>query len=95
MINPECLASLLFCETMQRSESIVICGAERFSNYTGYSNSFRWSGDHQDTTPRELPAAATTTAAGKRKAAGAKQHQSAGGRLCTVVGFASFHELIT
>jgi hypothetical protein len=53
VINPECLAALLFSEVMEDSECIVIIGAERFSNYTGYSSSFEWSSDHKDDTPKD------------------------------------------
>lgn len=53
MICPELLCSLLFCEVMQPNESIVIKGAERFSSYTGYADSFEWSDDYIDETPRD------------------------------------------
>ena len=28
-------------------------GCERFSNYTGYGDTFRWAGNHIDPTPRD------------------------------------------
>eukprot|EP00741_Cyanophora_paradoxa_P008000 tig00001234_g7739.t1 len=40
MINPECLVSLLLCAAMDDNEAILIAGAERVSNYSGYASSF-------------------------------------------------------
>ncbi|KAJ9187182.1 hypothetical protein P3X46_002667 [Hevea brasiliensis] len=48
MINPELIAGMLFLPHMEDNEAIEIVGAERFSNYTGYASSFRFSGDHVD-----------------------------------------------
>ncbi|CAB4319302.1 unnamed protein product [Prunus armeniaca] len=48
MINPELIASMLFMPSMADNEAIEIIGAERFSNYTGYASSFRFSGDYVD-----------------------------------------------
>lgn len=50
-INPECLIGLLFVEVMDVDESVTMIGAERFTDYTGYSNSFQYAGDHVDHTP--------------------------------------------
>ncbi|XP_024004108.1 poly(ADP-ribose) glycohydrolase 1 [Eutrema salsugineum] len=49
MINPELIAGMLFLPAMEASEAIEVVGAERFSHYTGYSSSFRFSGDYMDT----------------------------------------------
>ncbi|GER27934.1 poly(ADP-ribose) glycohydrolase [Striga asiatica] len=46
--NPELITSMLFLPMMADNEAIEIIGSERFSNYTGYSSSFRFSGDHED-----------------------------------------------
>ena len=51
LICPECLPGLLFSEVMDRGECIVIVGLERFSNYAGYSSTFRFAGPHDDPTP--------------------------------------------
>ncbi|XP_057957070.1 poly(ADP-ribose) glycohydrolase 1 isoform X2 [Malania oleifera] len=48
MINPELIVGMLFLPSMEDNEAIEIFGAERFSNYTGYASSFRFSGDHVD-----------------------------------------------
>uniref|UniRef100_A0A2P2KS05 PolyADP-ribose glycohydrolase 1-like isoform X2 n=1 Tax=Rhizophora mucronata TaxID=61149 RepID=A0A2P2KS05_RHIMU len=48
MINPELIAGMLFLPCMEDNEAIEIVGAERFSNYTGYASSFRFSGNHMD-----------------------------------------------
>lgn len=34
--------SMILCEKMDHNEAVVICGAQRFSNYDGYGSSFRW-----------------------------------------------------
>ncbi|CAA7027327.1 unnamed protein product [Microthlaspi erraticum] len=49
MINPELIAGMLFLPAMEVTEAIEVVGAERFSHYTGYSSSFRFSGDYIDT----------------------------------------------
>lgn len=48
MINPELIAGMLFLPSMAENEAIEIVGAERFSDYTGYASSFRFSGDYVD-----------------------------------------------
>ncbi|KAK6138602.1 hypothetical protein DH2020_027655 [Rehmannia glutinosa] len=48
MINPELIVSMLLFSSMADNEAIEIVGAERFSNYTGYAKSFRFSGDYMD-----------------------------------------------
>ncbi|KAF4360299.1 hypothetical protein F8388_020590 [Cannabis sativa] len=48
MINPELIAGMLFLPALEDNESIEVVGAERFSNYTGYASSFRFSGDYVD-----------------------------------------------
>ncbi|XP_070545478.1 poly(ADP-ribose) glycohydrolase-like isoform X2 [Ptychodera flava] len=53
MICPEMIISRLFTEVLDNNECLVMKGCERFSNYTGYSDSFRWAGDFQDKTPRD------------------------------------------
>ncbi|KAG7568712.1 Poly(ADP-ribose) glycohydrolase [Arabidopsis thaliana x Arabidopsis arenosa] len=47
MINPELIVGMLFLPTMEVTEAIEAVGAERFSHYTGYSSSFRFSGVSQ------------------------------------------------
>ena len=51
LICPEMLVSRLFCEVMSDKECVVMVGAERFSSYSGYSDSFRWTGPYKDNTP--------------------------------------------
>ncbi|KAF8402438.1 hypothetical protein HHK36_013394 [Tetracentron sinense] len=53
MINPELIVGMLFLPSMADNEAIEIVGAERFSNYTGYAASFRFSGDYLDNRPRD------------------------------------------
>lgn len=48
MINPELIIAMLFLPSMADNEAIEIVGAERFSDYSGYAASFRFSGDYVD-----------------------------------------------
>ncbi|MCL7042716.1 hypothetical protein MKW94_012109 [Papaver nudicaule] len=48
MINPELIVGMLFLPCMDDNEAIEIVGVERFSNYTGYGSTFRFSGDYLD-----------------------------------------------
>ncbi|MED6146431.1 hypothetical protein PIB30_034452 [Stylosanthes scabra] len=48
MISPELIAGMLFLPAMEENEAIDIVGIERFSSYTGYASSFRFSGDYVD-----------------------------------------------
>ncbi|KAL5702658.1 poly(ADP-ribose) glycohydrolase [Ranunculus cassubicifolius] len=53
MINPELIIGMLFLPCMSDNEAIEIVGAERFSNYTGYASTFRFSGDFLDEKPTD------------------------------------------
>jgi len=53
-VCPELIASLLFTEVLDDNEVMIIIGAEQFSNYSGYANSFRFSGRHHDKTPLDV-----------------------------------------
>ncbi|XP_019422278.1 PREDICTED: poly(ADP-ribose) glycohydrolase 1 isoform X1 [Lupinus angustifolius] len=48
MVSPELIAGMLFLPSMADNEAIEIVGVERFSSYTGYASSFRFSGDYVD-----------------------------------------------
>ena len=50
MICPELIVSMLFTEQLDDLECLVISGHERYSNYTGYASSFKFSGNHLDQT---------------------------------------------
>ncbi|KAF9928694.1 hypothetical protein FBU30_002165 [Linnemannia zychae] len=52
-ICPELIISRLFTQTLQDNEALLIKGAERFSNYNGYAQTFEWHSDFVDTTPRD------------------------------------------
>ncbi|KAI9094957.1 hypothetical protein DFS34DRAFT_231111 [Phlyctochytrium arcticum] len=49
IIYPELLVSRLFTEVLANDEVVLITGAERFSSYTGYSNTFQFAGSFVDT----------------------------------------------
>ncbi|KAI6213099.1 hypothetical protein M3Y94_00109900 [Aphelenchoides besseyi] len=48
LISPECLISCLLCDVMNDNESILIIGAQRFSYYEGYSQSFKHVRGYKD-----------------------------------------------
>ncbi|KAG0281784.1 hypothetical protein BGZ95_010437 [Linnemannia exigua] len=52
-ICPELIVSRLFTQMLQNNEAVLIKGAERFSNYNGYAQTFEWHSNHFDTTPRD------------------------------------------
>ncbi|TPX68175.1 hypothetical protein SpCBS45565_g03241 [Spizellomyces sp. 'palustris'] len=53
IINPELLVSRLFTEELLPHEAVFMIGAERFSNYTGYGDTFEWAGNYVDKTERD------------------------------------------
>ncbi|GJJ67697.1 poly(ADP-ribose) glycohydrolase [Entomortierella parvispora] len=53
MICPELIISRLFTTQLEANESLLIKGAERYSNYIGYSKTFEWYSDHKDPVPRD------------------------------------------
>ncbi|XP_005992474.1 poly(ADP-ribose) glycohydrolase isoform X2 [Latimeria chalumnae] len=53
IINPELIVSRLFTEVLDHNECLIITGAEQYSNYEGYAESYRWAGKHTDETPRD------------------------------------------
>ncbi|KAG9063801.1 hypothetical protein KI688_003913 [Linnemannia hyalina] len=53
VICPELIISRLFTQTLQNNEALLMKGAERFSNYNGYAQTFEWHSNHIDTTPRD------------------------------------------
>ena len=53
VICPELIVSRLFTECLKPTEALLMVGCERFSNYSGYSYTFQWAGNHEDHTPRD------------------------------------------
>ncbi|XP_028990607.2 poly(ADP-ribose) glycohydrolase [Betta splendens] len=53
LINPELIISRLFTEALGHNECLIITGTQQYSKYTGYSQTYKWAGSHQDTTPRD------------------------------------------
>lgn len=54
MVCPELIVGMLFQEKMTNNESILITGAEQYSEYSGYSNTFTFAGAHYDKLNRDL-----------------------------------------
>ncbi|XP_055033059.2 poly(ADP-ribose) glycohydrolase isoform X1 [Misgurnus anguillicaudatus] len=53
LINPELIVARLFTEALDDNECLIITGTEQFSRYSGYSDTFKWDGNHDDQTPRD------------------------------------------
>ncbi|XP_039961017.1 poly(ADP-ribose) glycohydrolase [Bactrocera tryoni] len=53
VICPELLLSKLFTECLRPTEALLMVGAERFSDYSGYASTFEWAGNHEDCIPRD------------------------------------------
>ncbi|KAK1881094.1 Poly(ADP-ribose) glycohydrolase [Dissostichus eleginoides] len=53
LINPELIVSRLFTEALDHNECLIITGSQQYSKYTGYAQTYKWAGSHQDTTPRD------------------------------------------
>lgn len=53
IINPELIVSRLFTEALEPNECLIITGAEQYSKYSGYSDSYKWKENYQDETPRD------------------------------------------
>jgi len=50
MLCPELIVSRLLTEVLDDHETLVVNGHQRFSDHVGYASSFRWVGDHVDST---------------------------------------------
>jgi len=48
LINPELIVTRLFTEALEKTECLVVTGCQRFSQFEGYSDSFRWKGNADD-----------------------------------------------
>lgn len=53
LINPELIVSRLFTEALDHNECLIITGTQQYSKYTGYAQTYEWSGSHQDKTPSD------------------------------------------
>ncbi|XP_057337109.1 poly(ADP-ribose) glycohydrolase-like [Microplitis mediator] len=61
VICPELLVTMLVTEELDDTEALIITGVERYSNYVGYSYSFKWDGNFVDETPRDSSGRRQTT----------------------------------
>ncbi|XP_061084581.1 poly(ADP-ribose) glycohydrolase-like [Conger conger] len=53
LINPELIVSRLFTEALHHNECLIVTGAEQYSKYTGYAESYKWLDRHNDETRRD------------------------------------------
>lgn len=47
-ISPELIAARLFTEVLDDDEVLIITGSTQFSKYSGYGDSFKFEGPHED-----------------------------------------------
>ncbi|OQR76478.1 poly(ADP-ribose) glycohydrolase-like [Tropilaelaps mercedesae] len=53
VIYPELIVSRLFTEALDDNEALLMTGPERFNEYRGYSDDFRWGGNVVDVRERD------------------------------------------
>ncbi|XP_020278615.1 poly(ADP-ribose) glycohydrolase-like [Pseudomyrmex gracilis] len=53
VICPELLVTMLVTEELDKTEALIVSGVERYSKYEGYGNTFKWTGNFIDDTPRD------------------------------------------
>ncbi|XP_077468620.1 poly(ADP-ribose) glycohydrolase [Stigmatopora argus] len=53
IINPELIVSRLFTEALEHNECLIITGAEQYSRYSGYAETYKWDECYNDETPRD------------------------------------------
>uniref|UniRef100_A0A8C7LH14 poly(ADP-ribose) glycohydrolase n=2 Tax=Oncorhynchus kisutch TaxID=8019 RepID=A0A8C7LH14_ONCKI len=53
LMNPELIVSRLFTEKLGDNECLFITGSQQFSQYSGYSDTFKWEGPHRDDFERD------------------------------------------
>ncbi|XP_061914047.1 poly(ADP-ribose) glycohydrolase-like isoform X2 [Entelurus aequoreus] len=53
LINPELIVSRLFTEALEHNECLIITGAEQYSRYSGYAETYKWDESYKDETPRD------------------------------------------
>lgn len=51
VICPELLCSRLFTEQLAVNECLIMMGCQRFSSYSGYASTFKWTAPFEDLTP--------------------------------------------
>ena len=58
VVLPELLVTCLFCGRMSANEALIITGAECFSKYKGYAQSFELASEVEEsrTLPRQIAA---------------------------------------
>ncbi|CAG5132498.1 unnamed protein product, partial [Candidula unifasciata] len=53
VLCPEMIVSRLFTEVLASDEVLVMIGCERFNSYSGYSDTFKFTGNYFDNTERD------------------------------------------
>ncbi|XP_055351686.1 poly(ADP-ribose) glycohydrolase-like [Paramacrobiotus metropolitanus] len=53
VVYPELIASRLFTECLKPNECLIVTGVERFSGYSGYGDTFKWTGPYMDAAVRD------------------------------------------
>ena len=53
IISPELIVTMLLTEKLEDDECLIMTGAEKYSNYSGYANSYKFESSHQDAISRD------------------------------------------
>lgn len=53
-VSPELLVAMLFTERMLDHEAVIVMGAEQYSKYSGYADTFKFEGDFKDNADVDL-----------------------------------------
>ena len=53
IISPELIVTMLLTEKLEDDECLIMTGAEKYSNYSGYANSYKFESSHTDNISRD------------------------------------------
>ena len=53
-VCPELIISRLFTEMLEDNEVLIVHGAQQFTDYTGYGDSFQFAGRYHDITETDI-----------------------------------------
>ncbi|XP_068225013.1 poly(ADP-ribose) glycohydrolase [Palaemon carinicauda] len=54
VLSPELIVSRLFTQILDKTEALIITGAEQYNQGSGYASTFCWTSNHQDSTKCDI-----------------------------------------
>lgn len=54
VLSPELIVSRLFTQFLDKTEALIITGAEQYNQGSGYASTFCWTSNHQDSTKCDI-----------------------------------------